>query len=60
MGPAGTVVVFDCNTMHGSNGNITPMPRANAFLVYNALSNALQEPYGRGVRDPNSSRRAGR
>lgn len=45
-GPAGTVVVFDCNTMHGSNGNITPMPRANAFLVYNAMSNAIGTPFG--------------
>lgn len=45
-GPAGTVVIFDCNTMHGSNGNITPLPRANAFLVYNAMSNRLQTPYG--------------
>jgi ectoine hydroxylase len=45
-GPAGTVIAFDCNTMHGSNGNITPLPRANAFLVYNAVSNALGDPYG--------------
>lgn len=45
-GPSGTVVIFDCNTMHGSNGNITPLPRANAFLVYNALSNALGAPFG--------------
>ncbi|MBI1361589.1 MAG: ectoine hydroxylase [Alphaproteobacteria bacterium] len=45
-GPAGTVVIFDCNTMHGSNGNITPLPRANAFLVYNAVSNALLDPFG--------------
>lgn len=46
VGPAGTVVIFDCNTMHGSNGNITPLPRANAFLVYNAVSNAIQSPFG--------------
>src|SRR5690606_32238298 len=45
-GKAGTVVIFDCNTMHGSNGNITPYPRANAFFVYNAVSNRLQEPFG--------------
>lgn len=45
-GPAGTVVIFDCNTMHGSNSNITPMPRANAFFVYNSVSNRLREPYG--------------
>lgn len=45
-GPAGTVVIFDCNIMHGSNGNITPLPRANAFMVYNALTNRLQNPFG--------------
>lgn len=45
-GPAGTVVIFDCNTLHGSNSNITPAPRANAFFVYNAVSNALRRPYG--------------
>lgn len=45
-GKPGTVVIFDCNVMHGSNGNITPFPRANAFLVYNAVSNRLQAPFG--------------
>lgn len=45
-GQAGTVVIFDCNAMHGSNGNITPFPRANAFIVYNAVSNRLVSPYG--------------
>ncbi len=45
-GPAGTVVIFDCNTMHGSNSNITPFARSNAFLVYNAVSNKLLAPFG--------------
>src|SRR5699024_8943858 len=45
VGKPGTVVMFDCNTMHGSNGNITPYPRANAFLVYNAVSNRLEKPF---------------
>lgn len=45
-GKAGTVIIFDCNLMHGSNGNITPFPRANAFLVYNAMSNRLEAPFG--------------
>ena len=45
-GKAGTVILFDCNTMHGSNGNITPFPRANLFVVYNACANALIEPFG--------------
>lgn len=44
-GPAGTLILFDCNTIHGSNGNITPDPRSNAFFVYNAVSNRLQEPF---------------
>lgn len=41
----GSVIVFDCNVMHGSNGNITPEPRSNAFFVYNAMSNRVLEPY---------------
>ena len=45
-GKAGTVVIFDCNVMHGSNSNISPFPRANAFLVYNAVSNKLRAPFG--------------
>lgn len=44
-GPAGTVVFFECNTMHGSNGNITPYPRSNLFFVYNSMSNLLQAPF---------------
>ena len=46
VGPPGTVIVFDCNTMHGSASNITPFPRSNAFMVYNAVSNALEAPFG--------------
>jgi ectoine hydroxylase len=46
VGPVGTVIVFDCNTMHGSASNITPFPRSNAFIVYNAVSNALETPFG--------------
>lgn len=45
-GPAGSLIVFDCNVMHGSNGNITPLPRANAFVVYNSCANQLQAPFG--------------
>ena len=44
-GRAGTVILFDCNTIHGSNGNITPFPRSNAFFVYNAWSNRVVAPY---------------
>jgi ectoine hydroxylase len=45
-GKAGSVVFFDCNTMHGSNGNITPYPRSNVFFVYNSIENQLQAPPG--------------
>lgn len=44
-GKPGSVILFDCNLMHGSNGNITPFPRSNAFFVYNALSNRVQTPF---------------
>ena len=44
-GKAGTVILFDCNTRHGSNGNITPFPRSNAFFVYNAWSNRVVAPF---------------
>lgn len=45
-GPAGKVVIFDCNIMHGSNSNISPLPRSNVFLVYNSIGNQLVEPFG--------------
>ncbi|WP_318153786.1 ectoine hydroxylase [Paenibacillus vietnamensis] len=45
VGKAGSIVIFDCNTMHGSNSNITPDPRSNVFLVYNSVENRLQPPY---------------
>lgn len=44
-GPAGSATVFDCNCMHGSNGNITPFPRSNVFVVFNSVDNTLVEPY---------------
>ena len=44
-GPAGSVLIFDSNLMHGSNSNITHLPRSNAFFVYNALSNAVEDPF---------------
>lgn len=43
-GKAGSVVFFDCNTMHGSNGNISPYPRSNVFFVYNSIDNQLGAP----------------
>ncbi|QJD58815.1 ectoine hydroxylase [Pseudomonas sp. gcc21] len=46
-GPAGSVVLFDCNTLHGSNSNITPSPRSNLFFVYNHVDNLPVEPFGK-------------
>ncbi|MFC5651083.1 ectoine hydroxylase [Paenibacillus solisilvae] len=45
VGSAGSIVLFDCNIIHGSNSNITPLPRSNVFLVYNSVENTLTEPY---------------
>ncbi|CAN5325726.1 ectoine hydroxylase [soil metagenome] len=45
VGPAGSVTFFECNMMHGSNGNITPLPRRNAFFVYNSVENPLVDPF---------------
>lgn len=44
-GKAGSIILFDCNIMHGSNSNISPMPRSNVFLVYNSVDNRIGEPF---------------
>ena len=44
-GNAGGAIMFDCNCMHGSNGNITPYPRSNVFIVFNSVENACVEPF---------------
>ena len=44
-GLVGSVTFFDCNTMHGSNSNITPLPRSNVFVVYNSVENTPVAPY---------------
>jgi len=44
-GPAGGATMFDCNCMHGSNGNITPFPRSNVFIVFNSVENTCVEPF---------------
>lgn len=43
--PAGSVLLFDCNVMHGAGNNTSDHLRANLFYVYNAISNALNAPY---------------
>ncbi len=45
-GKAGSVVLFDCNLMHGSSSNISPYARSSLFIVYNSLKNAPRTPYG--------------
>ncbi|MGP4024991.1 ectoine hydroxylase [Actinomadura sp. 3N407] len=44
-GSAGSATMFDCNCMHGSNGNITPFPRSNVFIVFNSVENTCAEPF---------------
>lgn len=44
-GKAGSIILFDCNLMHGSNSNITPYQRSNVFVVYNSVNNKLAAPY---------------
>jgi ectoine hydroxylase len=44
-GRAGSVTIFDCNTMHGSGSNITPWPRSNLFFVYNSILNTPIAPF---------------
>jgi ectoine hydroxylase len=50
-GPGG-ITIFDCNTMHGSNSNISPVPRSNVFVVYNSVENTLVEPFAAPSRRP--------
>jgi len=58
---AGSAVFFDCNTMHGSNSNISPSPRANVFMVYNSVANTLGDPkYGLKPRPEHIAARSAR
>lgn len=59
-GRAGSVVLFDCNALHASAANLSPVPRRNFFLVYNAMSNALEAPFAETPPRPGylASRRA--
>ncbi|WP_245634357.1 ectoine hydroxylase [Janibacter corallicola] len=44
-GGAGSALYFDSNCMHASAGNISPDPRSNLFVVFNARSNSLGAPF---------------
>lgn len=45
-GVAGSVALFDCNLLHGSAGNLSPLSRVNLFTVYNQVDNAPVAPFG--------------
>jgi ectoine hydroxylase len=51
-GKAGSITLFESNTMHGSTSNITPYPRNNLFMVYNSVKNQLVEPFSGGKPRP--------
>lgn len=44
-GPAGSLIIFECNTLHASNANMSPWPRSNLFFVYNSVENQLEQPF---------------
>ncbi|RCV91274.1 ectoine hydroxylase [Billgrantia montanilacus] len=44
-GGPGSLVLFECNTMHGSNINMSCWPRSNLFFVYNSVENGLLNPF---------------
>jgi ectoine hydroxylase len=59
LGAAGSVTFFECNVMHGSNSNITPLARSNVFVVYNSVSNTPLQPFcGLAPRPPFIAERA--
>jgi len=41
----GCLILFDCNTIHGSNSNISSFSRSNIFIVYNSIKNKVSQPY---------------
>lgn len=43
-GPAGSVILFECNTLHASANNLSPWPRRNLFFVYNSVENPVVDP----------------
>ncbi len=44
-GSPGSLLLFDCNIMHGSSSNISPYPRSNVFVVYNSVENRVEAPF---------------
>ncbi|WP_447555228.1 ectoine hydroxylase [Vreelandella sp. EE22] len=44
-GKAGGLLLFDCNTLHASNANLSPDPRSNVFFVFNRPDNRCGAPF---------------
>lgn len=44
-GAPGSLLLSDCNLIHGSNGNMTPYPRSSVNFVYNSMENTLGSPF---------------
>ncbi|WP_437583664.1 ectoine hydroxylase [Paramicrobacterium sp. CJ85] len=51
-GKAGGAIMFDCNCMHASNGNVTPYPRSNVFIVFNSVENTAVDPFAAAAPRP--------
>ena len=51
-GPAGSLLLFECNTLHASNENMSPWSRSNLFFVYNSVDNLLEESFSAPGRRP--------
>lgn len=51
-GKAGGLLLFDCNTLHASNANLSPDPRSNVFFVFNRPDNRCRAPYAAGKHRP--------
>jgi len=45
-------LLFDCNTLHASNANLSPDPRSNVFFVFNRLDNRCDAPYAAAKQRP--------
>jgi ectoine hydroxylase len=44
VGKPGSMLMFHGNLVHGSAGNITPLPRRIVYLTLNAVSNHIRKP----------------
>ena len=44
-GKPGTLVIHECNLLHGSPDNISPWPRSILMFVYNSIENKVVSPY---------------